>query len=40
MMAMGFFTASISVKPMAIGIADTASATRGPMRCATVPPMM
>ncbi len=36
----GLRVASITVKPIVIGSADTASATRGPIRCATVPPMM
>ena len=36
----GLRAASMTVKPIAIGTADTASATRGPIRCATVPPMM
>lgn len=40
MIARGSLTASITVKPIAIGMAETANATRGPMRCATVPPMM
>ena len=40
MMARGSLTASITAKPIAIGMAETASATRGPSRCAMVPPMM
>jgi hypothetical protein len=38
-MIQGTPDASMMVKPAAIGIADTASATRGPMRCAIVPPI-
>ena len=38
--AHGSRVASMIVNPTAIGAAETASATRGPIRCAIVPPMM
>ena len=39
-MTQGMPMVSMIVNPIAIGIADTASAMRGPIRCAIVPPMM